>query len=71
MLFKSSDCPTIYDNNIILLCLGKWLGSKQIRCNWATKGAGITDEKPSSDTKSVVELTNGSTGKFSRKCCRE
>lgn len=40
---------------------GKWLGSKQIRCNWATKGAGITDEKPSSDAKSVVELTNGST----------
>ncbi|KAK6914662.1 RNA recognition motif domain [Dillenia turbinata] len=39
---------------------GKWLGSRQIRCNWATKGAGGADEKPNSDSKSVVELTNGS-----------
>ncbi|XP_039144731.1 oligouridylate-binding protein 1B-like isoform X3 [Dioscorea cayenensis subsp. rotundata] len=40
---------------------GKWLGSRQIRCNWATKGAGSNDDKQSSDSKSVVELTNGST----------
>ncbi|KAK6284295.1 hypothetical protein POUND7_003247 [Theobroma cacao] len=39
---------------------GKWLGSRQIRCNWATKGAGTNDDKQSSDAKSVVELTNGS-----------
>ncbi|KAL5755512.1 hypothetical protein ACOSP7_019937 [Xanthoceras sorbifolium] len=39
---------------------GKWLGSRQIRCNWATKGAGNNEDKPNSDTKSVVELTNGS-----------
>ncbi|CAI0470771.1 unnamed protein product [Linum tenue] len=39
---------------------GKWLGSRQIRCNWATKGAGSNDDKQSSDAKSVVELTNGS-----------
>ncbi|KAK6911834.1 RNA recognition motif domain [Dillenia turbinata] len=39
---------------------GKWLGSRQIRCNWATKGAGAIDEKPNLDSKSVVELTNGS-----------
>jgi nucleolysin TIA-1/TIAR len=40
---------------------GKWLGSRQIRCNWATKGAGGMEEKQtSSDNKSVVELTNGS-----------
>ncbi|KAG5537991.1 hypothetical protein RHGRI_025178 [Rhododendron griersonianum] len=38
----------------------KWLGSRQIRCNWATKGAGANDDKQSSDAKSVVELTNGS-----------
>ncbi|CAA0821169.1 Oligouridylate-binding protein 1B [Striga hermonthica] len=38
----------------------KWLGSRQIRCNWATKGAGTSDEKANSDSKSVVELTNGS-----------
>ncbi|XP_022980634.1 oligouridylate-binding protein 1B-like isoform X2 [Cucurbita maxima] len=39
---------------------GKWLGSKQIRCNWAAKGAGVNEDKQSSDTKSVVELSNGS-----------
>ncbi|KAI9119751.1 hypothetical protein K1719_009140 [Acacia pycnantha] len=38
---------------------GKWLGSRQIRCNWATKGAGSSEDKLGSDTKSVVELTNG------------
>ncbi|KAK4483702.1 hypothetical protein RD792_010904 [Penstemon davidsonii] len=38
---------------------GKWLGSRQIRCNWATKGAGLGDEQQSSDSKIVVELTNG------------
>ncbi|KAL6996230.1 Oligouridylate-binding protein 1B [Sarracenia purpurea var. burkii] len=38
---------------------GKWLGSRQIRCNWATKGAGSSDDKQNSDAKSVVELTNG------------
>ncbi|PSS18121.1 Oligouridylate-binding protein like [Actinidia chinensis var. chinensis] len=38
---------------------GKWLGSRQIRCNWATKSAGTNDDKQSSDSKSVVELTNG------------
>ncbi|GAB4850021.1 Oligouridylate-binding protein 1B [Ancistrocladus abbreviatus] len=39
---------------------GKWLGSRQIRCNWATKGANLGDDKQSSDAKSVVELTNAS-----------
>ncbi|OMO67148.1 hypothetical protein CCACVL1_20759 [Corchorus capsularis] len=37
---------------------GKWLGSRQIRCNWAAKGAVGNEDKPSSDAKSVVELTN-------------
>lgn len=46
--------------------LGKWLGSRQIRCNWATKGAGTSDDKQNSDTKSVVELTNGSSGEYGR-----
>ncbi|CAN1287405.1 Oligouridylate-binding protein 1B [Linum perenne] len=41
---------------------GKWLGSRQIRCNWAAKGAGSNDDKQSSDGKSVVELTNGTSG---------
>lgn len=43
---------------------GKWLGSRQIRCNWATKGAGGIEEKQNSDAKSVVELTNGSSGQY-------
>ncbi|XP_075489442.1 LOW QUALITY PROTEIN: oligouridylate-binding protein 1-like [Primulina tabacum] len=38
---------------------GKWLGSRQIRCNWATKGAGQGDDQQSSDLKTIVELTNG------------
>ncbi|KAK9275909.1 hypothetical protein L1049_023183 [Liquidambar formosana] len=38
---------------------GKWLGSRQIRTNWAAKGACSNDDKQSSDSKSVVELTNG------------
>lgn len=38
---------------------GKWLGNRQIRCNWATKGAG-SDDKPSSDAKSVVDMATGS-----------
>ncbi|XP_007012590.2 PREDICTED: oligouridylate-binding protein 1 [Theobroma cacao] len=38
---------------------GKWLGSRQIRCNWAAKGATSNEDKPSSDAKSIVELTNG------------
>ncbi|KAK4746840.1 hypothetical protein SAY87_025877 [Trapa incisa] len=38
---------------------GKWLGSRQILCNWAVKGANVIDDKQSSDTKSVVELTSG------------
>ncbi|GLT62857.1 hypothetical protein SLA2020_354600 [Shorea laevis] len=37
---------------------GKWLGSRQIRCNWATKGANSNDDKQSFDAKSVVELPN-------------
>ena len=46
---------------------GKWLGSRHIRCNWATKGAGTNDDKQSSDSKSVVELTNGTSGESRRK----
>ncbi|GMY36489.1 oligouridylate-binding protein 1-like [Fagus crenata] len=38
---------------------GKWLGSRQIRCNWAAKGATSNDERQSTDSKSVLELTNG------------
>jgi len=40
---------------------GKWLGNRQIRCNWATKGAG-SEDKQSSDAKSVVDMATGSGG---------
>ncbi|KAE8696386.1 Oligouridylate-binding protein 1B [Hibiscus syriacus] len=43
---------------------GKRLGSRQIRCNWATKGATGKDDKQSSDAESVVELTHGSSGMY-------
>ncbi|CAL9110616.1 unnamed protein product [Musa textilis] len=39
---------------------GKWLGSRQIRCNWATKGANANEDKQISDSKSVVDPTNRS-----------
>ncbi|KAK3410740.1 hypothetical protein EUGRSUZ_J02768 [Eucalyptus grandis] len=39
---------------------GKWLGSRQIRCNWETKGAGGIEDKQSSDAKKDgKETTNG------------
>lgn len=41
---------------------GKWLGSRQIRCNWAAKGATSGEDKQSSDGKSVMELTSGTSG---------
>lgn len=53
--------PASCDNNLNLFA-GKWLGSRQIRCNWATKGAAANEDKQSSDAKSVVELTNGTSG---------
>ncbi|KAL5681951.1 hypothetical protein ACJX0J_008336, partial [Zea mays] len=37
---------------------GKWLGSRQIRCNWATKNN--SEEKPETDNHNAVVLTNGS-----------
>ncbi|KAJ6824014.1 oligouridylate-binding protein 1-like [Iris pallida] len=39
---------------------GKWLGSRQIRCNWAAKGAGTNEDKQNSDAKSLVEMASGS-----------
>ncbi|KAL9691385.1 hypothetical protein QQ045_011806 [Rhodiola kirilowii] len=39
---------------------GKWLCSRQIRCNWATKGAASSDDQQSSDPKSVREQVNAS-----------
>nr|BAK01297.1 predicted protein [Hordeum vulgare subsp. vulgare] len=39
---------------------GKWLGNRQIRCNWATKGANAGEVKQSTDSKGMVELISGS-----------
>uniref|UniRef100_A0A0E0EEC1 RRM domain-containing protein n=1 Tax=Oryza meridionalis TaxID=40149 RepID=A0A0E0EEC1_9ORYZ len=39
---------------------GQWLGSRQIRCNWATKGASNGEQQPS-DSKNVADLTNNLT----------
>ncbi|CAN1792018.1 RNA-binding protein 208 [Linum perenne] len=39
---------------------GKWLGNRQIRCNWATKGVLSSEDKQSSDSQNAVVLTNGS-----------
>ncbi|KAG9449322.1 hypothetical protein H6P81_009287 [Aristolochia fimbriata] len=39
---------------------GKWLVNRQIRCNWAAKGAGFSDDKPINDSQNMVVLTSGS-----------
>ncbi|CAL0319206.1 unnamed protein product [Lupinus luteus] len=40
---------------------GKWLGNRQIRCNWATKGAGgSSGEEKNNENQNAVVLTNGS-----------
>ncbi|KAF9615489.1 hypothetical protein IFM89_023858, partial [Coptis chinensis] len=38
---------------------GKWLGNRQIRCNWASKGAAGNEDKQGSDSQNAVILTNG------------
>lgn len=45
----------------LILFIGQWLGSRQIRCNWATKGAS-NGEQQTSDSKNVADLTNNLTG---------
>lgn len=42
--------------------VGKWLGNRQIRCNWATKGAGFNEDKQVNENQNAVVLTNGSSG---------
>ncbi|KAF3944549.1 hypothetical protein CMV_028986, partial [Castanea mollissima] len=40
---------------------GKWLGNRQIRCNWATKGATSNeDNRQINENQNAVVLTNGS-----------
>uniref|UniRef100_A0A6N2KEI4 RRM domain-containing protein n=1 Tax=Salix viminalis TaxID=40686 RepID=A0A6N2KEI4_SALVM len=41
---------------------GKWLGNRQIRCNWATKGVESNEDKQNSENQNAVVLTNGSSG---------
>lgn len=43
------------------LLVGKWLGNRQIRCNWATKSSG-SEENQINENQNAVVLTNGSTG---------
>ncbi|GJN11034.1 hypothetical protein PR202_ga29193 [Eleusine coracana subsp. coracana] len=37
---------------------GRWLGTRQIHCNWATKGATNGEDRQTSDSKSVPDLTS-------------
>ena len=45
---------------------GKWLGSRQIHCNWVTEGANANDDNRNLDSKSIVELTSGTSGEIMR-----
>ncbi|XP_015896176.1 RNA-binding protein 208 [Ziziphus jujuba] len=40
---------------------GKWLGNRQIRCNWAAKTTGSNEEKQINENQNAVVLTSGST----------
>jgi hypothetical protein len=51
-----------YNGCLFFLRSGKWLGNRQIRCNWATKGANAGEEKQSTDSKGMVQLINGTSG---------
>uniref|UniRef100_A0A453B3P5 RRM domain-containing protein n=1 Tax=Aegilops tauschii subsp. strangulata TaxID=200361 RepID=A0A453B3P5_AEGTS len=42
---------------------GQWLGNRQIRCNWATKGANSGEDQLTSDSKSIADVNNNFTGK--------
>ncbi|XP_072990865.1 RNA-binding protein 208-like isoform X2 [Typha latifolia] len=46
--------------NAINEMTGKWLGNRQIRCNWATKNTG--EDKQDIENHNAVVLTNGSSG---------
>lgn len=62
-LFRIYYCDnSMFRYNVFVHMTGKWLGSRQIRCNWAAKGAN--DDKQGSDSRSVVELTNGTSGEL-------
>ncbi|XP_030947306.1 RNA-binding protein 208-like [Quercus robur] len=39
---------------------GKWLGNRQIRCNWATKGSTSSEDRQINENQNAVVLTNGS-----------
>ena len=56
---------------VMFLPVGKWLGNRQIRCNWATKGAGAcSTEDKSNDSQNAVVLTNGSSGIMKLPICQ-
>lgn len=40
---------------------GQWLGNRQIRCNWATKGANSGEDQQTSDLKSIADVSNNFT----------
>ncbi|XP_048555457.1 oligouridylate-binding protein 1-like [Triticum urartu] len=40
---------------------GEWLGNRQIRCNWATKGANSGEDQLTSDSKSIADVNNNFT----------
>ncbi|XP_024445449.1 RNA-binding protein 208 isoform X1 [Populus trichocarpa] len=50
---------------------GKWLGNRQIRCNWATKGVESNEDKQNSDNQNAVVLTNGSSAEGGQESTNE
>jgi hypothetical protein len=50
--------------NVKTAFVGRWLGTRQIRCNWATKGATSGEDGQTSDSKSIPDLTSNLSGIF-------
>ncbi|GJN15715.1 hypothetical protein PR202_gb02652 [Eleusine coracana subsp. coracana] len=48
---------------------GKWLGSRQIRCNWATKNS--SEERQESENLNAVVLTNGGSSNAAMEASQE
>uniref|UniRef100_A0A453B3W2 RRM domain-containing protein n=1 Tax=Aegilops tauschii subsp. strangulata TaxID=200361 RepID=A0A453B3W2_AEGTS len=51
--------------------MGQWLGNRQIRCNWATKGANSGEDQLTSDSKSIADVNNNFTAENAKQKSNE
>ncbi|KAK8547299.1 hypothetical protein V6N13_098012 [Hibiscus sabdariffa] len=51
-------------DTMLFACFSVYSTCSQIRCNWAAKAATSSDDKPGSNAKSTVEMTDGASGEI-------